>query len=72
MSSPKLLASMLPLSSAVFFAGYQVNRIDELFSKAHAFTQESHETREVLMDIHGRVCSIEKDIKNINDKLDRR
>lgn len=69
MSSPKLLASMLPLSSAVFFAGYQV---DELFSKAHAFTQESHETREVLMDIHGRVCSIEKDIKNINDKLDRR
>lgn len=72
MSSLKTLAAALPLCSAVFYAGYQVNRIDELFSKAYASERGSHETREIIMDIHGRVCSIEKDIKNINDKLDRR
>tara|TARA_B110000285_G_C14686124_1_gene406932 strand:- start:259 stop:420 length:162 start_codon:yes stop_codon:yes gene_type:complete len=52
-------------------AGYQVNRIDELFTKAHAMEKESTETRDVLLDIHGRVCSIEVDIKNINSKLDK-
>jgi len=41
------LATLLPLTSAVFFAGYQVNRIDELFTKAHASAKESAETRDV-------------------------
>lgn len=65
------LAFLLPASSAIFMAGYQVNRIDELFTKAHAMEKESADTKDVLLDIHGRVCSIEVDIKNINSKLDR-
>ena len=65
------LAALVPLTSAIFMAGYQVNRIDELFTKAHASEKEQIENREVLLDIHGRVCSIEVDIKNINSKLDR-
>jgi hypothetical protein len=48
-----------------------VNRIDELFSKAHASAKESAETRDVILDIHGRVCSIEEHIKNIDTKMEK-
>lgn len=65
------LSTVVPLCSAIFFAGYQSNRIDELFSKAHAAAQETAETREVILDIHGRVCSMEENIKNIDSKLNR-
>lgn len=63
------LVTVLPLASAIFAAGYQVNRIDELFTKVHASAKESAETREVILDIHGRVCSIEEYLKNIDYKL---
>ena len=63
--------ALFPICSAVFFAGYQVNRIDELFTKAHAAEQEQAGTREVIYDIHGKVTSIEKDIKYIQAKLDK-
>ncbi len=63
------LATALPLASAIFLAGYQVNRIDELFTKVHASAKESAETRDVIMDIHGRVCTIEEHIKNIDSSL---
>ena len=70
LSTPHLV-TLLPLTSAVFFAGYQVNRIDELFSKAHASAKESAETRDVILDIHGRVCTIEEHIKNIDSKINK-
>lgn len=69
MSTPQVLAMMVPVCSAVFLAGYQVNRIDELFTKAYAAEKEQLGTREVIYDIHGKVVSIEKDIKFIQDKL---
>ena len=62
---------LFPICSAVFFAGYQVNRIDELFTKAHAAEQELAGTREVIYDIHGKVISIEKDIKYMQVNLSR-
>lgn len=65
------LATALPLASAVFFAGYQVNRIDELFTKVHASARETSETRDVILDIHGRVCTMEEHLKNIDSKLDK-
>ena len=70
LSTPQLV-TLLPLTSAVFFAGYQVNRIDELFTKAYASSKETAETRDVIFDIHGRVCSIEEHIKNIDTKLNK-
>ena len=70
LSTPQLV-TLLPLTSAVFFAGYQVNRIDELFTKVHASARESAETRDVILDIHGRVCTIEEHIKNIDTKLNK-
>ena len=71
MSSTQFVMAMFPVCSAVFFAGYQVNRIDELFTKAHAPEAEHTGTRELIYDIHGKVTSIEKDIKYMQAKLDR-
>jgi len=71
MSSTQFVMAMFPVCSAVFFAGYQVNRIDELFTKAHASEAEHTGTRELIYDIHGKVTSIEKDIKYVQAKLDR-
>ena len=70
LSAPQLV-TLLPLTSAIFFAGYQVNRIDELFTKVHASARETAETRDVILDIHGRVCTIEEHIKNIDTKLSK-
>ena len=69
MSSTQFVMALFPICSAVFFAGYQVNRIDELFTKAHTVEQEQTGTREVIYDIHGKVTSIEKDIKYMQASL---
>lgn len=63
------MTTLVPLCSAVFFAGYQVNRIDNLFSLVHAAEAETKDTKDVIFDIHGKVCSIERDIKNIEKKI---
>ena len=63
------MTSLVPLCSAIFFAGYQVNRIDNLFSLVHAAEADTKDTKDVIFDIHGKVCSIERDIKNIEKKL---
>lgn len=69
MSHQKMLLTALPLGSIIFYTGYQVNRIDSLFSIAHAAGEEQKGIKDIVFDIHGRVCSIEKDIKNIFDHL---
>ena len=72
MMSTKLqsMVTAVPLASIIFYAGCQVNRIDELFTIVHAAEVERKDARELLFDIHGKVCSIEKDIKNIEKKLE--
>ena len=70
MSSTHYMA-MFPICSAVFFAGYQVNRIDELFTKAQASEAEHLGTREIIYDIHGKVTSIEKDLKYMQASLSK-
>jgi len=65
------LHTVIPLASMIFVAGYQVNRIDELFSKVHATARETAETRDVILDIHGKVCGIEQYIKNLDSKLEK-
>jgi len=71
MSSTQFVMAIFPVCSALFFSGYQVNRIDELFTKAHASEAEHVGTREILYEIHGKVTSIEKDIKYIQAKLSK-
>lgn len=65
----QLMVAMIPACSVVFYAGYQVNRIDTLFNIAHASNEETKGVKDIVFDIHGRVCSMEKDIKNIFDHL---
>lgn len=59
MSNLPALAMLIPMCTAVFAAGTQVNRIDELFVKAHAQEVETKATGEVITEIHKKVTRIE-------------
>ena len=59
MSNLPALAMLIPLCTGVFAAGTQVNRIDELFAKAHAQEAETKLTGEVITEIHKKVTRIE-------------
>lgn len=60
MSAQRSLAlQMLPVAGAIFAGGYQVSRIDSLFTRADAQEIEQKEVREVCLDIHKKVTKIE-------------
>lgn len=60
MSSQMMFAlQFLPLAGAIFTGGYQVSRIDSLFTRADAQEIEQREVREVCLDIHKKVTKIE-------------
>ena len=55
---------LIPVITGGFFAcGYQINRIDTLFNIAHAQGIEMKDVRDVIYDIHGKVCIIETILK---------
>lgn len=54
-----LALQMLPVAGAIFAGGYQVSRIDFLFTRADAQEIEQKEVREVCLDIHKKVTKIE-------------
>ena len=62
------VASAISIGSLVFFAGRESNRLDELIIKVHAAEVERKDIKEVIYDIHGRVCSIEQEVKHIAEK----
>jgi len=53
------------LTGLIFSAGKQSERIDELFTKAHAAELERKDVKEVIYDMHGKVCAIETDLKRL-------
>jgi ribosomal protein L12E/L44/L45/RPP1/RPP2 len=53
------------ISGLIFQAGRQSERIDELFTKAHAAELERKDVKEVIYDMHGRICAIENDVKRL-------
>ena len=65
---PMSIATFTSIGSLTFFAGQQSNRIDELFRKAHLAESERKNSKELLYEIHGKVCAIEKDIQHLNEK----
>lgn len=67
--TPGIIASAFTIGSLIFHAGTQANKIDELFSKAHAAEGERKESREILYDIHGKISGMEKDIEYIKKKI---
>ena len=60
------LASSLLVGT--FWVGTRSETINELITKTHAHEQEFKNIHETLYDIHGKVCSIEKDIKYLVTK----
>lgn len=53
------------LGGLVFAAGRQSERIDELFTRADTAESERKEVREIMYDMHGKICAIETDIKRL-------
>ena len=63
-----VIASSMTVGSLIFVSGRESNRLDEVIRKAHTAEIERKTIQEVVFDMHGRICSIEKDIKYIKDK----
>ena len=63
-----VLATAMSVGSLIFISGRESSRLDEVFTKVHAAEQERKNIQDVIFDIHGRVCSIEQDIKHILKK----
>ena len=63
-----VIATSMSVGSLIFVSGRESNRIDEVVRKVHAAESERKDIRDVIFDMHGRVCSIEQDIKYIKNK----
>ena len=66
---PGAVATAISIGSLTFFAGKESGRINELFHKANMAEEDRKSTKDVIFDIHGKVCAIQQDIEYIkNDK----
>ena len=63
-----VIATSMSVGSLIFVSGRESNRIDEVIRKVHAAESERKDIKDVIFDMHGRVCSIEQDIKYIKNK----
>ncbi len=61
----KYAGLVVTISGLIFAAGRQSERIDELFTKSYAAEIERKDIKEVMYDMHGRVCTIENDVKRL-------
>lgn len=61
---------LVPIAGLVFQAGKQSEKLDELFNKTFALEADQKSTREVIFEIHGKVCSMEKELSTIEKELD--
>ena len=62
------VATSLSVGSLIFVSGKESNRLDEVVRKVHAAEIERKEIRDVVFDMHGKICSMEQDIKYIKEK----
>ena len=63
-----VIATSMSVGSLIFVSGRESNRIDEVIRKVHAAESERKDIKDIIFDMHGRVCSIEQDIKYIRNK----
>jgi len=66
-----VIATTMSVGSLVFVSGRESNRIDEVVRKVHAAESERKDIRDIVFDMHGRVCSIEQDIKYIRHNSEK-
>lgn len=60
---------LIPVAGLVFQAGRQSEKLDDLFLKTFALEGEQKNTRDLLFDIHGKICTIEQELRDIGKKL---
>ncbi len=65
------LLPLIPVAGLVFQAGRQSEKLDELFTKTYALEGEQKGVRDLLFDIHGKVCTVEQEIRNLNKKFEK-
>jgi len=63
------LLPFIPVAGLVFQAGRQAERLDELFGKSYAMETEQKSTRDLLYDIHGKVCAVEQEVRAISKRV---
>lgn len=60
---------LIPVAGLIFQAGRQAERVDELFARAYASENEQKGTRDLLYDIHGKVCAVEQEVRAIAKRV---
>jgi len=60
------LKYLIPLSGVIFAGGYQVSRIDELFGLIKVAHAEEKSLKDVIFDMHGRICSMETILRDMH------
>jgi hypothetical protein len=68
----KFLPFILPISGLIFQAGSQSEKLDDLFKRAYAQEIEQKNTRELLYEMNGKLCTIEQDVKHIQKVIDQK
>jgi hypothetical protein len=63
------LLPFIPVAGLIFQAGRQSERLDDLFSKTYALEQDHKGIRDLLYDVHGKVCAMEHELQTIAKKL---
>jgi hypothetical protein len=66
------LLPFIPVMGLIFQAGRQSEKLDDLFTKTYALESDQKGARDLLYDIHGKVCAMEHELKNIQDVLRER
>ena len=61
---------LIPVAGLVFQAGRQSEKLEELFLRAYALEAEQKSTRDLIFDIHGKVCTMEQELREIGKKLE--
>ena len=66
----KLLAAipLLPIAALVFHAGSQAERLSDIIGTTHMLEADQKGMRDLLHEIHGKVCIVEHDVKQIMER----
>ena len=63
-----ICATSFSIGSLIFVSGRESNRLDEVVTKVHAAEAERKNIQDIIFDMHGRICSMEQDVKYIKEK----
>ena len=56
---------LLPVVALVFHAGSQAERLSDVIQTTHMLEIEQKGSRDLLYEIHGKLSSVENDIKHL-------